>query len=66
MPRERVLHTARRLACPTLAEQAAHTTLATPPDNLSGFLTGRAGTALVLADLLPQPADPWDCLLLLS
>lgn len=65
-----LLQSARRLPCPTLAERAAHLTLAntsaSPPN---GFLTGRTGIALALADLgglLPQPADTWDCLILLS
>ncbi|MFE4664626.1 lanthionine synthetase C family protein [Streptomyces sp. NPDC056716] len=65
-----VLHSARRLACPELARLAANSTLdSTPARRPEGFLTGRAGTALVLADLgalLPQPDDPWDSILLIS
>ncbi|MFJ2603746.1 hypothetical protein ACIQOU_32910 [Streptomyces sp. NPDC091279] len=41
----------------------------TPASRPSGFLAGRAGTALALADLgglLPHTDAPWDCLILLS
>jgi hypothetical protein len=65
-----VLQSALRLSCHTLAQRAIPPTLdgvrTTQPN---GFLTGRAGTALALADLgglLPHPTDEWDCLLLLS
>ncbi|WP_101256327.1 lanthionine synthetase C family protein [Streptomyces barkulensis] len=65
-----LLQTARRIPSPALTERVARLTLAdTPTHRPNGFLTGRAGTALALADLgglLPQPTDPWDCLILLS
>ncbi|MFI0219706.1 lanthionine synthetase LanC family protein [Streptomyces lydicus] len=65
-----VLQSARRLSCHTLVACAAHTILNRASlSRPNGFLTGRAGTALALADLgglLPQPEDAWDCLILLS
>ncbi|MFF2374834.1 lanthionine synthetase C family protein [Streptomyces xiamenensis] len=65
-----ILHTAQRLHQPNLADRATYLTLNTPHSRTPGFLTGRAGTALALADyagLLPtSPAESWDCLLLLS
>ncbi|MGW6746193.1 lanthionine synthetase LanC family protein [Streptomyces sp. NPDC055025] len=66
-----VLQSAHRLSCHLLAHRAAHTTLAGPTTpHPPGYLTGRAGTALALADysgLLPTgPTDTWDCLVLLS
>ena len=65
-----ILQSALRLSCRTLAERAAHRTLdAASTSQPNGFLTGRTGTALALATfggLIPQPADAWDCLILLS
>lgn len=65
-----ILQSARRLSCRTLAVQAVHATLDVAlASNPNGFLTGRAGTALALADLgglLSRPPDAWDCLMLLS
>jgi lantibiotic biosynthesis protein len=65
-----VLHSAVRLSCRPLADRAVHPTLAGAVSARPyGFLTGRTGTALTLAHLgglLPEPADPWDCLLLQS
>ncbi|MBB5937228.1 lanthionine synthetase LanC family protein [Streptomyces zagrosensis] len=65
-----VLQCARRLPCPAVTDRAAPTTVDAPPRRRTpGFLTGRTGTALALADLagiLPAPPDAWDSLLLLS
>lgn len=64
-----VLQSSLRLSCHPLAEHSAHATLAGATTS-PGFLTGRAGTALALAELsrlLPTSrTDAWDCLLLLS
>ncbi|WP_435243929.1 lanthionine synthetase C family protein [Streptomyces cucumeris] len=66
-----ILQSALRLSCPPLADLAAHTTLTEATTSRPhGFLTGRAGTALALADfsglLSAGPNDTWDCILLLS
>ncbi|MBL1101807.1 lanthionine synthetase LanC family protein [Streptomyces coffeae] len=65
-----VLQSAFRLSCRPLVDRVVHTTLAGAMNSRPyGFLTGRAGTTLVLAHLgglLPGPADAWDCLVLLS
>ena len=66
-----ILQSALRLSCLPLADLAAHTTLTEATTSRPhGFLTGRAGTALALADfsglLSAGPNDTWDCILLLS
>lgn len=66
-----ILQAARSLRHLSLTDHATDTTLAHAPlTGPQGFLTGRAGTALALADyagLLPGGvADTWDSLLLLS
>ncbi|GAA1237401.1 hypothetical protein GCM10009578_092920 [Streptomyces rhizosphaericus] len=67
-----VLQCARRLSCHPVAERAAHGVLTSAMTSRPhGWLTGRAGSALALADLggllLASPlADDWDCLILLS
>lgn len=66
-----ILQAAHRFRHRSLAEHGVHTTLTHVPfSGPRGFLTGRAGTALALADhggLLPgHAAEAWDCLVLLS
>ncbi|MFD3518920.1 lanthionine synthetase C family protein [Streptomyces sp. NPDC058653] len=66
-----ILQAAHRFPNQSLTEKAAQATLPNTPHPVPhGFLTGRAGTALALADfggLLPRrAADAWDCLILLS
>ncbi|MGF1426450.1 lanthionine synthetase LanC family protein [Kitasatospora sp. LaBMicrA B282] len=71
-----ILQTATRLGHQTLAEEAAQRTLFLhgiadePALSRAGFLTGRAGTALALADhghlLGPTQPSNWDSPLLLS
>ncbi|ASQ91973.1 lanthionine synthetase C family protein [Streptomyces sp. 11-1-2] len=66
-----ILQSALRLSCRPLADRAAHITLTSAVTSRPhGFLTGRTGTALALANLsglLPaSPANAWDCLVLLS
>ncbi|MEU8827250.1 lanthionine synthetase LanC family protein [Streptomyces sp. NPDC048636] len=66
-----ILQSALRLSCRPLVDMAAHATLlGATTARPHGFLTGRAGTALTLADLggllSAGPTATWDCLLLLS
>ncbi|MFI2026723.1 lanthionine synthetase LanC family protein [Streptomyces buecherae] len=64
-----VLQCAHRLAHPPLLTHAAHATVYSRPPHPHGFLTGRAGTALALAEfggVLPRLAHGWDSVLLVS
>lgn len=66
-----ILQSALRLSCHPLIDRASHaTSIGATTSGPHGFLTGRTGTALALADfsgLLPASSiDTWDSLLLLA